>query len=140
MSSPFSTFEEFQGAIDGPTGGAIYTFAGSPAINTIALLLSVGIFLWFLLRTFTTHYDVPTVDKSLNHLSAFIVAGLLSLVGAEHRPTAEPSQAAEAQPQVVAQRPSAKAAVGLLGLVGIGLPARGRSRRKGLYRDIKSSR
>ncbi|MEA5448995.1 hypothetical protein VB780_10480 [Leptolyngbya sp. CCNP1308] len=140
MSSPFSTFEEFEGAIDGPTGGAIYTFANSPAINAIALLICVGIFLWFLVRTFSTHYEVPAVDQSLNHLSAFIVAGLLSLAGLEHRQTVHPSQPAEARAEAVSQRPSSKAALGLLGLVGIGLPVRQRQRRKGIYRDIGSSR
>ncbi|MGG6240425.1 hypothetical protein ACQ4N7_17510 [Nodosilinea sp. AN01ver1] len=144
MSSPFSTYEEFEGAIDGPTGGAIYTFANSPAINTILLLICVGLFIWFLIRTFKTHYEVPAVDKSLNHLSAFIVAGLLSLAGAEYRQTPQPHQATEAQPQAMMQRPGAKSALGLLGLAGVGLPLRSRStkasRRKGLYRDITSSR
>lgn len=144
MSSPFSTFEEFEGAIDGPTGGAIYTFADSPAINTIALLICVGLFLWFLVRTFSTHYNVPAVDKSLNHLSALIVAGLISLAGAEYRHGAQPHQPVEADPQAVTHRPGAKSALGLLGLVGVGLPMRPQgsraSRRRGRYRDIKSSR
>lgn len=138
MSSPFSTYEEFEGAIDGPTGGAIYTFANSPAINTIALLICVGLFIWFLVRTFTTHYEVPAIDHSLNHLSAFIVAGLLSLAGAEYRQTVQPHQPAVDQPQAAA--PGAKSALGLLGLVGVAIPGRQKARRKGLYRDIKSSR
>ncbi len=140
MSSPFSTFEEFEGAIDGPTAGAIYTFANSPAINAIALIICVGIFLWFLVRTFSTHYEVPAVDKSLSHLSAFIVAGLLSLAGVEYRQPIQPTQSVETQPQAIAPRSGAKAALGLLGLAGVGLPTRSRSRRKGLYRDIGSSR
>jgi hypothetical protein len=148
MSSPFSTYEEFEGAINGPTGGAIYTFANSPTINAIALLICVGLFIWFLVRTFNTHYQVsgqvPGIDNSLNHLSALIVAGLLSLAGVEYRQTTQPNQPVEAHPQTVTHRPRAKAALGLLGLAGIGLPARSRSkgasRRKGLYRDIKSSR
>ncbi|PSR18329.1 hypothetical protein C8255_08035 [filamentous cyanobacterium CCP3] len=144
MSSPFSTFEEFEGAIDGPTGGAIYTFANNPAINTIILLICVGLFIWFLVRTFTTHYNVPAVDKSLNHLSAFIVAGLLSIAGAEYRQINQPYQPAEAQPQATVQRSGARSALGLLGLASVGLPLRSRStkasRRRGLYRDITSSR
>ncbi|PZV13911.1 MAG: hypothetical protein DCF21_13600 [Leptolyngbya sp.] len=140
MSSPFSTFEEFEGAIDGPTGGAIYTFANSPAINAIALLICVGLFIWFLVRTFTTHYEVPAIDHSLNHLSALIVAGLLSLAGAEYRQTVQPHQPTTDQPQAAAPRPGAKSALGLLGLVGVALPGRPKARRKGLYRDIKSSR
>lgn len=140
MSSPFATFEEFEGAIDGPTAGAIYTFANSPAINAIALVICVGIFLWFLVRTFSTHYEVPAVDKSLNHLSALIVAGLLSLAGVEYRQPPQSPQSVEAQPQAIAPRSSVKAALGLLGLAGVGLPVRTRSRRRGLYRDIGSSR
>lgn len=140
MSSPFSTFEEFEGAIDGPTGGAIYTFAHSPATNTIALLICVVLFIWFLVRTFTTHYEVPAIDHSLNHLSAFIVAGLLSLAGAEYRQSVQPHQPVVDQPQAVAPRPGAKSALGILGLVGVALPSRAKARRRGLYRDIKSSR
>ncbi|MGB3312554.1 MAG: hypothetical protein WBG32_18315 [Nodosilinea sp.] len=144
MSSPFSTFEEFEGAIDGPTGGAIYTFANSPAVNAIALLICVGLFIWFLVRTFSTHYEVPAVDKSLHHLSALIVAGLLSLAGAEYRQNTQIHQSPEAQPQATVNQPSAKSGLGILGLAGVGLPLRSRgakaSRRRGLYRDIKSSR
>jgi hypothetical protein len=149
MSSPFSTIDEFQGAIDGPTEGAIYTFAGSPAVNTVALLIGIGIFFWFLAKTFSTRYEANAVDKSLNHLSAFIVAGLLSLAGAEYRQTYQPHLPTEAPPQAVSPRPGAITALGLLGMVGIGLPARQRwsktgpkkpVRRKGLYRDIGSSR
>lgn len=139
MSSPFATFEEFEGAIDGPTGGAIYTFANNPAINTILLLICVGLFLWFVVRTFTTHYEVSGVDKSLNHLSAFIVAGLVSLAGAEYRQTTQPQRPVDAQAQAVSHRPGPRSALGLLGLVGVGLPA-ARSRRKGRYRDIQSRR
>ena len=139
MSSPFATYEEFEVAIDGPTGGAIYTFAHTPTINVIALLIGVGLFFWFLARTFKSHYDLPIPEKALNHLSTFIVAGLLSLAGLEHRQSVQPHQPA-ARAEVVSQRPSPKAALGLLGLVGIGLPIRQRQRRKGLYRDIGSSR
>lgn len=137
MSSPFSTFEEFEGALNGPTGGAIYTFANSPAINIIALLICVGLFLWFLVGTFTTHYKVPAVDKSLNHLSALIVAGLVSLTGAEYRQPVQSNPTAAAPQQAVSHRPGARSALGLLGLVGVGLPTGQRSRRRGLYRNIR---
>lgn len=139
MSSPFATYEEFEGAIDGPMGGAIYTFAHTPTINVIALLIGVGLFVWFLARTFKSHYDLPIPEKALNHLSTFIVAGLLSLAGLEHRQSVQPQQPAP-RAEAVAQRPTSKATLGLLGLVGVGLPLRQRQRRKGLYRDIGSSR
>jgi hypothetical protein len=140
MSSPFSTFEEFEGAIDGPTEGAIYTFAHSPAVNAIALLICVGLFLWFLVRTFSTHYDVPAVDKSLNHLSALIVAGLLSLAGVEYRQTTQPHQPAEVQASSLGQRQQALPTVGLLTLGLIGLPMGQRTRRKRIYRANLSKR
>ncbi|MBD2231118.1 hypothetical protein [Phormidium tenue] len=148
MSSPFATYEEFEGAIDGPTGGAMYTFAHTPTINAIALLIGASLFVWFLARTFKSHYDLPIPEKALSHLSTFIVAGLLSLAGLEHRQTVQPHQS-EARAEAVLQRPSSKATLGLLGLVGVGLPIRqrwsktapkGPSRRKGLYRNIGSSR
>ncbi|MEM9088767.1 MAG: hypothetical protein AAGC93_08500 [Cyanobacteria bacterium P01_F01_bin.53] len=85
MSSPFSTIEEFNGVLDGPTEGAIYTFAATPVINNIALLAAVGIFIWFIVKTYSTHAEPSRMDKSMNHLSSFIVIGLLSLVVANHR-------------------------------------------------------
>lgn len=78
MSSPFTTLEEFNGAISGPTKGAIYTFANSTVINHIALLLSVGIFVWFIVRTYATRHHIPKIGRTLTHLSLFFVAGLLS--------------------------------------------------------------
>lgn len=143
MFSPFSTIEEFEGAIDGPTGGAIYTFAHSPALNAVALVICVALFIWFLVKTFAAPHGVPTADSSLNHLSAFIVAGLVSLAGAEYRQPSQPAEFTVTQSQAIAHRPRAKSALGLLGLAGVGLPAglrRKSSARKGRYRDIKSSR
>ncbi len=140
MSSPFSTFEEFEGALDGPTAGAIYTFAHSPAVNIIALLIGVGLFLWFLVGTFSTHYEVPAVDKSLNHLSAFIVAGLLSFAGVEYRQTHQPHQPAEAQTSSLSHRQQALPTVGLLGLGLLKLPMGQQARRKRIYRANLSKR
>ena len=54
MSSPFKTIEEFNAAADGPTEGAIYTFAHTPIVNALALLVSVGIFVWFIIKTYDT--------------------------------------------------------------------------------------
>ena len=134
MSSPFSTFEEFEAALDGPTEGAIYTFANAPAINAIALLICVALFIWFIVRTFTIHYDVPSVDSSLSHLSAFIVAGLLSLAGMEYRHPTQPHVPANAQqPVTISPRQATRTPLGILGLAGIGLPLGQRTRRKRRY-------
>ena len=139
MPSPFSTLEEFNAAIDGPTGGAIYTFAHTPAINAIALIASVGIFVWFIVATYSTSHHLPAVDKSINRLSSFIVIGLLSLVAADqiqqtHRHTDPTQEAAKAEQSSRRATPLA-----LLGMAGIGLPGlhRGKSqRRKRSYRNF----
>lgn len=128
-ASPFTTIEEFNSVLDGPTEGAIYTFAHSPAINTIALLASVGIFFWFIVATYRTH-AIPTtrVDKSLNQLSSFIVVSLLSVVAANQYVTNRPSAGSELRAQAtpaeraVYQQPSRQIPLGLLGMVSAGLP------------------
>lgn len=135
MTSPFSTLEDFNAAIDGPTGGAIYTFAHTPAINAIALLFGVGIFIWFIVATYSTSDHLPAVDKSLNRLSSFIVIGLLSLVSAEqlqHNKTQPSVQEANTERLV---RSSKRAIpLTLLGMLGVGLPRRRSQRRKRPYR------
>ena len=134
MSSPFSTMEEFNGAIDGPTGGAIYTFAKTPIINHIALIVAVGIFVWFIISAYSTPHEPGVehtadngVDKSLNHLSMFIVAGLLSFVAAGHRyasrPEANVERTAQNMPQARSyQTASRRVPLGLLGMMSVGLP------------------
>lgn len=149
MSSPFSTIEEFNGAIDGPTEGAIYTFANTPIINTLALLVAVGIFIWFIAATYSTHVEPPsaTVDKSLNRLSTFIVVGLLSLVAADHRQAVRPDRTVQASLQTSVQSPRRSleqlAPFGLLGMLGIALPTRRRQkkqRRKRLAQGLSDYR
>lgn len=134
MSSPFSTIEEFNGAIDGPTGGAIYTFAKTPIINHIALVVAAGLFVWFIINTYSTPHDPSIertaqngVDKSLNHLSLFVVAGLLSFVAAGHRDASRPGanveRTAQGVPQTRAyQTASRRVPLGLLGMMSVGLP------------------
>lgn len=123
MSSPFQTIEEFNGAIDGPTGGAIYTFAGSPAINNIALVVSVGLFIWFAISTYATRHPLPKIDKSLNSLITLVVVGLLSLVANDFRHQPQSAQANNSEPrQALMAKRSLQAPLGLLGMVGIGLP------------------
>lgn len=137
MSSPFSTLEEFNGAIDGPTEGAIYTFAGSPAINAIALLVSVGLFLWFIVKTYTpAHHETSSMDKSISHLSSFIVAGLLSWVAADLIQPSIREQAYRSPPRSSLVSRARRVPLTLLGMVGVGLPAR-RSRRQ-RYRHLGS--
>ena len=135
MSSPFSTIEEFNGALDGPTEGAIYTFANAPIINNIALIASVGIFIWFIVKTYSAHPEPSSVDRSLNRLSTFIVFSLLSLVAVnkEKPPQFEPQLTATPQERILHSSRRA-APLGLLGMVGVGMQAAGsavfRKRRK----------
>ncbi|MEM9976615.1 MAG: hypothetical protein AAF808_03205 [Cyanobacteria bacterium P01_D01_bin.2] len=143
MTSPFSTLEEFNAAIDGPTGGAIYTFAHTPAINAIALVASVGIFVWFIVATYASNHELPSVDNSINRLSSFIVIGLLSLVAADQlQQTHQNRQSAQTAPKTRLARSSRRAApLALLGMAGIGLPRRGKSqRRKRLYQNFGTHR
>ncbi|MEM9806142.1 MAG: hypothetical protein AAF959_12750 [Cyanobacteria bacterium P01_D01_bin.56] len=137
MSSPFSTLEEFNAAIDGPTGGAIYTFANAPAINAIALIVAVGIFLWFIVATYAKHHEFPSVDKSINRLSSFIVLGLLSLVAADQlQHNHQNRKSAQEAPKTRLVQSSKRAApLALLGMAGIGLPRKSQ-RRKRSYRSF----
>lgn len=144
MSSPFSTLEEFNSAIDGPTEGAIYTFANSPTINNIALLLAAVIFIWFIISTYITHTKPSRADKSINHLSSLIVVGLLSLVTLNQWQPKQPPTTVQRRAQDTSHNNSVQAnapkhirsgsqqlPVGLLGMVGLGLPfSRLRNRRK----------
>jgi hypothetical protein len=121
MSSPFSTIEAFEGAIDGPTGGAIYTFAHVPIVNAIALIIAACLFIWFMVSSFSTRYEETSAEQSLQNLTMLILAGLLSLVGVGQSHTPSRTQAAtqEATP-VATSRSSFRVPVGLLGLVGLG--------------------
>jgi len=140
MSSPFSTIEAFEGAIDGPTGGAIYTFAHVPAVNAIALIIAAGLFIWFLVSSFSTRYKETSAEQSFQNLTMLILAGLLSLMGVEQSQNPSRTQAAtqEATPMATS-RPSIRVPVGLLGLVGLGSaglrPTTRRQRR--YYRRIR---
>ena len=146
MPSPFSTLEDFNAAIDGPTEGAIYTFAHTPAINGIALIVSVGLFIWFIVATYSTTHELPSVDKSLNRLSSFIVMGLLSLVAADQlQNTHQTRRSAQQQatPSSVLAQSKRAAPLAVLGMAGIGLPNLRRTksqRRKRSYRHFGSPR
>ena len=117
MSSPFSTIEEFNSAIDGPTEGEFT--ADAPIINMIALLVAVGLFVRFIITAYTTHAGPVTVDRSIERLSSFIVIGLLSLVAADYPKSVRSEQTPQAAVQTRMVDASRRAAP--MGLTGMGL-------------------
>ena len=142
MSSPFSTIEEFNNVLEGPTEGAIYTFANAPIINILALLAAVGIFVWFIVATYTTHAEPTSVNKSLDRLSSFIIIGLLSFVAADYRQAARSDRPTASTGHRVTNLASAKRTLplGLLGMIGAGLPIGRQFKRKVGNRKRRPSR
>jgi hypothetical protein len=139
-TSPFTTIEEFKGATDGPTEGAIYTFAQNPTLNNIALVIAVGLFVWFIISTYATHHRVAPLDKSLSRLSSLIIVGFLSFVSADYRSPPRPAKPTQTQHTAVLRRAPS---LSLLGLLGLGLPLvlRPKSRqRKKRYQRTTSSK
>ncbi|MEO0409962.1 MAG: hypothetical protein AAF289_21680 [Cyanobacteria bacterium P01_A01_bin.135] len=130
-ASPFETIEEFNGVVDGPTEGAIYTFAHTPALNAIALVVSVGLFIWFLVGTYSTHHNVPSkMDKSLNSLVMLITVGLLSLVSGEFRQPSQTTTTAEAQSQGLSSSSRQVAPFAFLGMTAMGAARRFKPRQR----------
>ncbi len=76
-ASPFATWEEFEGAIDGPTGGAIYTFADRPALLGIATVVAALVFIYFIYASF--HIKSGDTSAEPPHaLGLLLVAGAAS--------------------------------------------------------------
>lgn len=73
MSSPFKTFKEFS-EVDGP----IYSFANSPGIIGLFIVVSAAIFLYFLYASFATHKG-KTTAKNPVVLSLLIATSAFSL-------------------------------------------------------------
>ena len=73
MSSPFKTPQEFL-EVKGP----LYTFTNSPVWLTIFLVLSVIIFLWFILASYKIKSS-SNVNSDLTAMSIFILTGLVSV-------------------------------------------------------------
>ena len=140
MSSPFTTIEAFNNAADGPTEGAIYTFAQAPIFNYIALIVAVGLFVWFIIKAYGSHATSPDVKQSNNHLLLLLIAGLLSSFAADIKPSIRPSKIQRSYrtlsyPKIPAsQRTANLFSLGLLGMVTPG----GTSRRGSAIRKRRS--
>jgi hypothetical protein len=131
-ASPFATWEEFEGAIDGPTGGAIYTFADRPALLGIATVVAALIFIYFIYASF----NIKSGDTSAEPpqaLGLLLVAGAASAMASLYEGFIEqktPQQVS--RPGQVAQvsktsRSVPAALLGMTGLVGVA-PKRKRSK------------
>jgi len=132
MSSPFQTLDEFKQAADGPTEGAIYTFANNPGIIGIALLVSVLPLLWFIYASYTIKPDRPETHTSVN-LSVLIVAGLVSLFGSLNHSDSQAAREAALKRgtgTTVSTNHRPLTPIALLGLAGGALPLFRRSRKK----------
>lgn len=155
MSSPFTTLEAFNGAADGPTEGAIYTFAQAPIFNYIALGASVALFFWFIIKTYSGHATEqisPPLERSSNNtLVPLIVAGLLSLFAADIRQSSRPASTEQnnrsQEPALSDSRwASNLLPVGLLGMMSVGgssmrkVAGRRRRRSRAKYQPTKSIR
>jgi len=114
MSSPFSTFEEFANA-EGP----IYTFANSPAIITIFLLLSLAITVYFFYASFGMKQDM---EKSVDvkALGLLLVAGLTTIAGTLFNPNLQKQSEATQARSRLEQPNRGLASLGLLGMMGLG--------------------
>ncbi|MEM9008529.1 MAG: hypothetical protein AAGE59_34090 [Cyanobacteria bacterium P01_F01_bin.86] len=129
-ASPFKTWEEFEGAIDGPTGGAIYTFADRPALIGIMVFVAALIFLYFIYASFhisSGHSSAKTPPV----LGMLLVAGAASAMaslyeGFTERKTVHQASRSSEVSQVA--KPSQKMPAALLGVVGmVGVSKRKRS-------------
>ncbi|TVQ16602.1 MAG: hypothetical protein EA367_19925 [Leptolyngbya sp. DLM2.Bin15] len=133
VASPFQTWAEFEGAMDGPTGGAIYTFADRPGINAIMLIVSALMFIYFLYASFHTKInDEPA--KSPTALGVLFLAGAVSLASAAYDAYAnrQPQEAFQRRstPEAIArQRSGSPVLFGLMGMTA-GLPKAFQTRSK----------
>ncbi|MEO0374343.1 MAG: hypothetical protein AAF329_06855, partial [Cyanobacteria bacterium P01_A01_bin.17] len=103
-ASPFSTIEEFKDAADGPTEGAIYTFAHNPTLNNIGLVIAVGLFIWFIASTYAANNTTPPIDKSLSRLSSFIIICFIYFFSADYRSPTRPGQPPQKQQTTIIRK------------------------------------
>ncbi|MGD1928961.1 MAG: hypothetical protein ACFB12_08620 [Leptolyngbyaceae cyanobacterium] len=134
-ASPFNGWAAFEGAIDGPTGGAIYTFADRPILIGIMIVVAALIFLYFIYASFHISSGRST-PKSPPVLGLLLVAGAASAMTSLYegvmereavRQTARPGQSQVAEPTA---RKVPLAVFGMTGLVGLTGRQRPRKRRR----------
>ncbi|MGF1499451.1 MAG: hypothetical protein ACFB8W_21890 [Elainellaceae cyanobacterium] len=119
-ASPFSTWEEFEGAIDGPTGGAIYTFADRPALIGISIIVAALVFLYFIYAAFHIKSGHSSA-KSPPVLGLLLAAGVASAMASLYEGVVERGTVRQASRSEMSQvaRNNRKAPVALLGMTGL---------------------
>lgn len=137
-ASPFSSWEEFEGAIDGPTGGAIYTFADRPALNGIMLVVAALIFLYFIYASFHIKSGSSSA-KSPPVLGLLLVAGAASAMTTLYEGVTEQQAGQRTAHSELSQttKASRRLPIALLGMTGIAGVSK-RKRAKSLRRRLRS--
>ncbi len=121
-ASPFDSWEAFEGAVDGPTGGAIYTFADRPALTGIMIVVAALIFIYFLYATFNIKAG-HSQAKSPPMLGLLLLAGASSVMVSVYEGVAErrvnPQTSRSAETGSMSPAPKLPAAlVGMAGIIG----------------------
>lgn len=120
-ASPFQTWEEFEGAIEGDTGGAIYTFADRPALIGIMIVVAALAFLYFIYASFNISGGKSTA-KSPPVLGMLIVAGAASAMASLYEGLTERSavqQASRTGEAAQVEKPANQVPMALLGMTGL---------------------
>lgn len=131
-ASPFKTWEAFEGSVDGPTGGAIYTFADRPALIGILVVVAALVFLYFIYASFHISNGASSA-KSPTALGMLLVAGAASAMASLYEGFTEPTVRQTSRSEAVSQptRQSRKAPLAMLGMTGLaGLSQRQRTSRR----------
>ncbi|MEM6425778.1 MAG: hypothetical protein AAGF66_18605 [Cyanobacteria bacterium P01_H01_bin.119] len=134
-ASPFQTWEEFEGAIDGPTGGAIYTFADRPALIGIMVAVAALLFLYFIYASFHISSGESTA-KSPKMLGLLLVAGMASAMASlyegvsEQNKVRQASRSGEVTQVAQTNRQLPAALFGMVGLFGISKSKSSKRRRR----------
>jgi len=130
-ASPFDSWEAFEGAVDGPTGGAIYTFADRPALIGITIVVAALVFLYFIYASFCIKSGNSNA-KSPPVLGLLLATGAASAMASFYEGVTERGAVQQASPpgQSRLTKQARKVPVALLGMTGLaGVSGRKRPRR-----------
>ncbi|MBD2465075.1 hypothetical protein H6G89_29130 [Oscillatoria sp. FACHB-1407] len=131
MTSPFSSFEEFSSA-EGP----IYTFANNPTVIAILLIICALMTIYFVYASYTMKLDSKSPDAKA--IGLLLVAGFASVMGTLFNPNTERREAVNPRHshEMRAERSNWQP-LALLGMVGLGGAAKGRSSKRRSSRKVR---